>query len=232
MTTTALIPNPLLDFAGLPRFADFSPSLITPAIEELLLQARETVQTVSRADTPATLGRLRRAAGGRDRAPVARLGHGGAPERRGRHARAARRLQREPAQGHRSSGPSSDRTGRCTRSTRRCGARRVRAARRPRAGAWSSSRCSRLPAGRRGARCRRSANASWRCRERQAALGAEVLRERAGRDRRLGADRRATKPARRPCRTTCVHAAREGAAPATGKTGCEFTLHMPSLPRR
>ena len=54
MTTTALIPNPLLDFSGLPRFADFGPSLVTPAIDELLLQAREAVQAAARADTPAS----------------------------------------------------------------------------------------------------------------------------------------------------------------------------------
>jgi len=38
--SNALIPNALLDFGGLPRFADFSPALITPAIEELLVRAR------------------------------------------------------------------------------------------------------------------------------------------------------------------------------------------------
>jgi len=52
--SNALIPNALLDFAGLPRFADFTPSLVTPAVDELLLQARETVQRVSRPEAPAT----------------------------------------------------------------------------------------------------------------------------------------------------------------------------------
>ena len=52
--SNALIPNALLDFGGLPRFADFSPALITPAIEELLVQAREAVEAASRATTPAT----------------------------------------------------------------------------------------------------------------------------------------------------------------------------------
>jgi oligopeptidase A len=52
--SNALIPNALLDFAGLPRFADFSPSLVGPAIDELLTQARESVEAASRASTPAT----------------------------------------------------------------------------------------------------------------------------------------------------------------------------------
>ncbi len=50
MTTTPL-PNPLLDFSGLPRFADFAPTLVTPAVDALLSQARETVQLVSGAQT-------------------------------------------------------------------------------------------------------------------------------------------------------------------------------------
>jgi len=52
--STALTQNALLDFAGLPRFADFSPTLVSPAIEELLNQAREAVQRAERADTPAS----------------------------------------------------------------------------------------------------------------------------------------------------------------------------------
>ncbi len=52
--SNALIPNALLDFSGLPRFGDFSPSLITPAIDELLVQAREAVETASKASTPVT----------------------------------------------------------------------------------------------------------------------------------------------------------------------------------
>ncbi len=52
--SNALIPNALLDFSGLPRFTDFSPSLITPAIDELLVQAREAVETASKASTPST----------------------------------------------------------------------------------------------------------------------------------------------------------------------------------
>ncbi|MEK9721671.1 MAG: oligopeptidase A, partial [Quisquiliibacterium sp.] len=46
--------NALLDFAGLPRFADFSPSLVTPAIDELLKQARAEVLRVAQDETPAT----------------------------------------------------------------------------------------------------------------------------------------------------------------------------------
>ena len=41
--------NPLLDFSGLPRFADCRPEDITPAIEQLLAEARETVAQAARA---------------------------------------------------------------------------------------------------------------------------------------------------------------------------------------
>ena len=51
--STALTPNALIDSSGLPRFADFSPSLVTPAIDELLLQAREAVEAAGRESTPA-----------------------------------------------------------------------------------------------------------------------------------------------------------------------------------
>ncbi len=50
----ALVVNALLDFSGLPRFADFTPSLVTPAIDELLLRAREAVERAGAADTAPT----------------------------------------------------------------------------------------------------------------------------------------------------------------------------------
>ncbi len=50
----ALVPNALLDFSGLPRFADFSPALVGPAIDELLLQAREAVASASHENVPCT----------------------------------------------------------------------------------------------------------------------------------------------------------------------------------
>jgi oligopeptidase A len=46
--------NPLLDFSGLPRFADFHPAQVTPGIDELLERARATVAEVQRPETPAT----------------------------------------------------------------------------------------------------------------------------------------------------------------------------------
>ncbi|WP_054286557.1 M3 family metallopeptidase [Gulbenkiania mobilis] len=46
--------NPLLDFSGLPRFADITPAHITPAIDTLLAEARATVDTLTGArDVPA-----------------------------------------------------------------------------------------------------------------------------------------------------------------------------------
>ena len=35
--------NPLLDFSGLPRFADFRPEHVTPAVDELLAHCRQVV---------------------------------------------------------------------------------------------------------------------------------------------------------------------------------------------
>jgi oligopeptidase A len=45
--------NPLLDFSGLPRFADFTPALVTPAVEGLLAENRALIERISAA-VPAT----------------------------------------------------------------------------------------------------------------------------------------------------------------------------------
>ncbi len=44
--------NPLLDFTGLPRFAEFKPDYVTPAIDQLLADARAAVARAESADTP------------------------------------------------------------------------------------------------------------------------------------------------------------------------------------
>jgi oligopeptidase A len=46
--------NPLLDFSGLPRFADFRPELVTPAVDQLLADNRILIERVGGADVPAT----------------------------------------------------------------------------------------------------------------------------------------------------------------------------------
>ena len=46
--------NPLLDFSGLPRFADFSPEHVAPAIDRLIAEARATLEHVTDAGTPLT----------------------------------------------------------------------------------------------------------------------------------------------------------------------------------
>ena len=46
--------NPLLDFSGLPRFADFKTEHVTPAVDALLAECRAVIDKVSRDDTPAT----------------------------------------------------------------------------------------------------------------------------------------------------------------------------------
>ena len=51
MTTTE--PNPLLDFAGLPRFAAIKSEHVTPAIELLLAENRAQIEKLTRPGTPA-----------------------------------------------------------------------------------------------------------------------------------------------------------------------------------
>jgi oligopeptidase A len=46
--------NPLLDFAGLPRFADFDPRHIGPALDQLLSRARAALEQVTAQDVPLT----------------------------------------------------------------------------------------------------------------------------------------------------------------------------------
>jgi oligopeptidase A len=46
--------NPLLDFSGLPRFADFRPGFVTPAIEQLLGENRTLIARLAADDVPAT----------------------------------------------------------------------------------------------------------------------------------------------------------------------------------
>jgi oligopeptidase A len=44
--------NPLLDFSGLPRFADFKPKHVTPAIDQLLAECRAAVKQAEAPETP------------------------------------------------------------------------------------------------------------------------------------------------------------------------------------
>ncbi|MEO8738172.1 MAG: M3 family metallopeptidase [Casimicrobiaceae bacterium] len=46
-TTEPLIANPLLDFSGLPRFADITPEHVTPAVDALIAEARATIEHVA-----------------------------------------------------------------------------------------------------------------------------------------------------------------------------------------
>jgi oligopeptidase A len=50
---TSSMDNPLLDFSGLPRFAEFKPEFVTPAIDRLLADCRAAVARAEAADTPA-----------------------------------------------------------------------------------------------------------------------------------------------------------------------------------
>src|SRR5262245_29534870 len=46
--------NPLLDFSGLPRFADFKAELVTPAVDELLGGNRALIERVAAPSVPDT----------------------------------------------------------------------------------------------------------------------------------------------------------------------------------
>ncbi|MGQ0525630.1 MAG: M3 family metallopeptidase [Betaproteobacteria bacterium] len=46
--------NPLLDFSGLPRFDDFKPEYITPAVEQLLAENRALIVRLAAPEVPAT----------------------------------------------------------------------------------------------------------------------------------------------------------------------------------
>jgi oligopeptidase A len=48
--------NPLLDFSGLPRFADFKPAWVTPAVDQLLAENRALIERIAAAGVPATWG--------------------------------------------------------------------------------------------------------------------------------------------------------------------------------
>ena len=45
--------NPLLDFSGLPRFSEFKPEFVTPAVDQLLADCRAAVARAEAANTPA-----------------------------------------------------------------------------------------------------------------------------------------------------------------------------------
>ncbi len=46
--------NPLLDFSGLPRFTEFKPEHVTPAVDQLLRENRALIERVVADDVPAT----------------------------------------------------------------------------------------------------------------------------------------------------------------------------------
>ena len=48
--------NPLLDFSGLPRFAEFKPESVTPALDQLLAENRALVESLRNQDTPLDWG--------------------------------------------------------------------------------------------------------------------------------------------------------------------------------
>ena len=51
---TATYMNPLLDFSGLPRFGDFKPEHVTPAVDTLLAENRALVDRLAAPGAPPT----------------------------------------------------------------------------------------------------------------------------------------------------------------------------------
>jgi hypothetical protein len=110
--------NPLLDFSDLPLFDRITPGDVAPAIDSCWPTPTRRWKPSPHPDFPADWTAISSGAGRGHRAPGPRLGRRQPPQRRGRHARAARRLQRAPAQASPSSGPDWAPTSACTPSTR------------------------------------------------------------------------------------------------------------------
>ena len=218
--------NPLLDFSGLPRFADFKPELVTPAVDQLLGENRALVERVAGARGAGHLARFRRAARGRERAPRPRVGPGRASERGDEQPRAARGLQREPAEGHAVLHRALPAPG-AVREVQGA-ARRAPSSTRSTARSARSSRTSCATSGWAAPSCRRRRRrASWRSREQLSQHLLALLRQPARRDERLLALRRPT-PRRSPGIPQDVLQAAREAAQADGRPGWKFTLHAPS----
>ena len=111
--------NPLLDFSGLPRFAEIQPEHVTPAVDQLLAENRALLEQLANAAEAPTWDSLRRAARRRQRAAVARLGAGRASERGDEQPGSCARSTTPTCPRSPSTTPSCRRTSACTRSSRR-----------------------------------------------------------------------------------------------------------------
>ena len=214
--------NPLLDFSGLPRFAEIKPSTSRPRSSSCSPTAARP--TAAGAERRADLGRVRRAARGRERAPRPRLGPGRAPERGDGQPGAARGLQRQPAEGHAVLDRARPERG-AVREVQ--GAARLARVRQPRAGAEEDrrQRAARLPPRRRRAAARQE-GATPRSRRSWRAVGASSPRTCSTRPTpfRSTSTRTQTSPA---FPTTCSKP-RARRRRRTARTGWKFTLHVPS----
>ena len=132
------------------------PAHVAPAVDALLADADAALERGRRRRRcRPTTTRCRAAAGRADRTPRPRLGRGDAPERGGRHARAARGLPRRAAAHHRFLHPAGRRRGAVRQVPRRSPAPADGAERRR-----SARRCS--------TRCATSCSAAPSCRARHA----------------------------------------------------------------
>ena len=51
---SAVEPNPLLDFSGLPRFAEIEAAHVAPAVDRLLAESRAVLEAIAADGIPAT----------------------------------------------------------------------------------------------------------------------------------------------------------------------------------
>ena len=216
--------NPLLDFSGLPRFAEIQPEHVTPAVDQLLAENRALLeQLASAGDAPTWDGFVAPLDDANERLSRA-WGQVGASERGDEQPRAARGLQRQPAEDH----PVLHRAvaGRAPVREVQGDARlgRVRSARRERRKIVDNElRDFRLG----GAELPPEAEGALQGPARAARPALVTLqRQRAGRHQRLLPSGHRPGRARRHARRRAGSG--RAAAAADGKQGWKFTLHMPS----
>ena len=157
--------NPLLDFSGLPRF-DAHRARARDAGGRRAARATRArpIERVAADPRPPTWDERRRADRRRARPARSRVERGAPPQRGRQHAGAARRLQRQPAEGHGVLHRPRRRTSACTRSTARSPRPPAFAALDAGAAQGRRQRAARLPPRRRRAAATRERRASRPCR--------------------------------------------------------------------
>ena len=110
--------NPLLDFSGLPRFAEIKTEHIAPAVDELLARNRALTAKLAGRRRAADVGQFRATVRGRERAPCARLGTGRPSQHGDELGRNCARCTTPICPRSPSTTPNCRRTLRCSANTR------------------------------------------------------------------------------------------------------------------